>query len=65
MKGVGTLIEIGIHIVMKHEQENTKSKINTKKTTNFQTQKMQQSTRVVFISNYCVFNYLQYLAYCS
>ncbi len=48
MKGVGTLIKIGIHTLMEHEQENMIQKIKEDK--KFQTQDTPHSTFVVFVS---------------
>ena len=49
MKGVGTVIKIGIYTLMEHEQENAiQEKI--KRWKNFITQEIPHSTFVVFVS---------------
>jgi hypothetical protein len=58
MKGVCTLIKIGVDTLMEYEQENTIQK--KFKITNFQTEEIRHSTYAVFVSIYCIFKYLQY-----
>jgi hypothetical protein len=57
-KGVGTLIKIGLHTLMEHEQENTIQK--NYHITNFQTKEIPHSMCVVFVSISCIWRYLQY-----
>jgi hypothetical protein len=52
MKGVGTLIKIGIHTLMEHEQESTIQKI--KEDNKLPIQEIPHSTSVVFVSTFCI-----------
>ena len=51
MKGVRTLIKIGVNTLMEHEQETQFKNLK---------QEIPHSRYAVFVSIYCIFKYLQY-----